>query len=75
MPDGRDLTFHGPRAATEGPRRAGGKPLPPRPPYRMWSFAYNITAPVNCFEESTVGQVDPTVTLEKQLLNMIGNLV
>ena len=54
-PAGRELTFRGPRAAAEGPRRAGGRPLPPRPPYRMWSFAYNITAPVNCRLDRSLG--------------------
>jgi hypothetical protein len=25
--------------------------LRPRPPYRMWAYAYNSTAPVDCFED------------------------
>ena len=37
--------------------------LRPKPPYRLWAFAYNSTAPVDCFEDGNGHQTCSNKTI------------
>ena len=60
------------RASLRAPQRLVGSVLllatvstglRPKPPYRLWAFAYNSTAPVDCFKDGNGHQTCSNTTI------------